>query len=78
LSYTIDGIDYMTSPTLDVADFYICFGGGIDFRTGGVIVGFSALYDYNLTPSQTNIPLPPGEQVSGFDFQVALNVGFPF
>ncbi len=77
LSYTIGGVDYMSSSALSVADFYLCFGGGVDFRTGGVIVGFSALFDYNLTPSQTNLALPPGEQVWGSDFQVALNVGFP-
>lgn len=77
LSMTAFGVDALADPTTDVADFYISLGGGIDFRTGGMIVGLSVLYDYSLTPSQTTNPLYPGETRSGYDFQVALNIGFP-
>lgn len=78
LTMTIGGIDVLQDPTTDVADFYICFGGGIDFSLGTAVIGVSALYDYSLTPSQTTATLSPGEEVSAYDFEVALNIGFSF
>ena len=76
LSVKIGGVDLLADPNSDFADFYVCFGGGLDFATGPVVIGFSALYDYSLTPSQTKSTLFPGEKVSGFDLEIALNVGF--
>ena len=52
--------------------------GGIDFSLGTAVIGVSALYDYSLTPSQTTATLSPGEEVSAYDFEVALNIGFSF
>ena len=78
LTMQIGGIDYLKDSTTDVADFYICVGGGLDFSVGTAVVGLSALYNYSLTPSQTNISLAPGEEVSAYDFEVALNIGFSF
>ncbi len=76
LSMTIGGVDALADPTTDVADFYICFGGGLDFGSSGVIFGISVLYDYSLTPGQTTNPLYPGESVSGYDLEIAMHVGF--
>ncbi|HVP20162.1 MAG TPA: hypothetical protein VMU36_14335 [Spirochaetia bacterium] len=74
LSYTI-GFDALADPTTAVADLYVSFGGGLDFTSGSVVFGLSALFDYNLTPSQTTNTLYPGEQVSSFDLELGLNVG---
>ncbi|HVO37478.1 MAG TPA: hypothetical protein VMV03_00475 [Spirochaetia bacterium] len=76
LTMQIGGVDYMSDPNIDVADLYVSFGGGIDFSSGSVIVGLFALYDYSLTPSQTKSPLYPGEQVSGFDLELGVSLGF--
>jgi hypothetical protein len=78
LTMSIGGVDALQDPTTDVEDFYICFGGGIDFSLGTMVIGLSALYDYSLTPSQTTNTLAPGEDVSSFDFELALNIAFAF
>jgi hypothetical protein len=75
LTMTIGGVDALADPTTDVADSYVCLGGGLDLTSGRVVIGLSVLFDYSLTPSQTTNTLYPGEQVSGYDLEVALNVG---
>jgi len=78
LTMTIGGVDALQDPTTDVADFYICLGGGIDFSVGTAVIGLSALYDYSLTPSQTTATPSPGENITAYDFEITLNVGFSF
>lgn len=77
LTLTAWGTNALANPNTDVEDLYVCFGGGVDFAFGSVIVGLSALYDMSLTPNQTKTTPPPGISLSGFDLEVALNVGFP-
>jgi hypothetical protein len=76
LALQMGGVDYMSDPTVDVADLYVSAGGGIDFSSGSTIIGLFALYDYSLTPSQTKGPLYPGEQVSGYDLELGVSIGF--
>ena len=76
LTMQIGGVDYLSDPNIDVADLYVSFGGGLDFSSGSTIIGIFALYDYSLTPSQTKNPLYPGEQVSGYDLEIGVSLGF--
>lgn len=76
LTYTVSGTNYLSNSNADVADLYVCLGGGVDFALGSVIVGLSAFYDLSLTPNQTKTAPAAGISLTGFDLELSLNVGF--